>query len=88
MDAFQTNFIFGFIAGFAVATIGGAILNRINIARNGMMAPDRPMGVPTQRTPRSVMAQAAQAARQCLFWSAILVLFVIGALFALYLLLY
>lgn len=76
MDIDRTAFIAGLIVGAVIAGGFGYISGRIRLARNAMRSPDRPMTIPTQNTPRSVMEAAAAALRQCLFWSIVMVLFV------------
>jgi hypothetical protein len=80
MNIDNMTFLAGFIAGFLVAGVIGFLLNRINLARNAMRAPDRPMNVPTGNTPRTVMANAARAGQTCMTWSIALVLFVVVVL--------
>lgn len=87
MNSNEGYFLFGFIVGVGVAGFAGYMLNRINKARNDMRAPDRPMNVPTGKTPRSVMSSAAAAAQTCMLWSLALVLFlvlVLAVLFSLF----
>lgn len=84
MDIDRTTFVAGFVLGFVIAGGFGYIFRRIDLALNGMRSPDRPMNVPTANTPRSVMEAAAAAFRQCLFWSIVMVLFVVAAVFLLY----
>ena len=75
MNSNEAYFLVGFLVGFGVAGFAGYMLNRINKARNDMRAPDRPMNVPTGKTPRTVMVSAAESARTCMLWSLALVLF-------------
>jgi hypothetical protein len=87
MNSNEGYFLFGFVVGVGVAGFAGYMLNRINKARNDMKAPDRPMNVPTGKTPRSVMGSAAEAGRTCMLWSFALVLFiavVVAVLFSLF----
>lgn len=66
----------GLLAGFLIATALGAIMQRINLARYGTFAPDRPMTIATQNTPRTIMHAAAQAARDLVAWTFALLCFV------------
>jgi hypothetical protein len=84
MNSNEGYFLVGFLAGFGVAGFAGYMLNRINKARNDMRAPDRPMNVPTGKTPRSVMVSAAESARTCMLWSLALVLFLAVVALALF----
>lgn len=84
MEIDRTTFIVGFAIGFFTAGGIGFIFRRIDLARNAMRSPDRPMVVPTTNTPRSVMEAAAAAFRQCLIWSIVMALFVGTVLFLLY----
>lgn len=87
MSIDEVSFVSGFLLGFIIAGIIGAMWNRIQLARNAMRAPDRPMNVPTQNTPRTVMANAALAARTCMVWSLGLAAFVAVVIILLYVLL-
>ena len=80
----QVSFLSGFLFGFLIAGIIGAMWNRIQLARNAMRSPDRPMNVPTQNTPRTVMANAARASQTCMVWSLGLFFFVIFVLILLF----
>lgn len=82
----QVSFISGLLAGFFVAGVIGLMWNRIQLARNAMRAPDRPMNVPTPNTPRTVMANAARASQTCFVWSLSLAAFVVFVLILLYVL--
>ena len=84
MDIDRTAFIVGLVVGAAIASGFGYISRRIQLARNAMRSPDRPMNVSTVNTPRSVMEAAAAGFRQCLFWSIVMVLFLGAAGFLLY----
>ena len=55
----EGSFWLGLFFGFAIAGIGGWILGRIRLARNSMHAADRPLSVQTGKTPRQVLATAA-----------------------------
>lgn len=80
----QGSFLAGLVTGLVFAGVLGRILGRINAARSGMRAPDRPMGVATTKTPRSVMESAAQAFRSCLLWSMLLVVVLAGGSLAIF----
>ncbi len=87
MNNQEVAFISGFGLGLFVAWVIGFMSNKILKARNDMRAPDRPMNVPTGKTPRNVMASAAEAAQTCMVWSFALVLFlvlVVAVLFSLF----
>lgn len=87
MNSQEIAFISGFGLGLFVAWVIGFMSNKILKARNDMRAPDRPMNVPTGKTPRNVMASAAEAAQTCMVWSFALVLFlvlVVAVLFSLF----
>lgn len=75
MNSEEVAFFSGLLLGVFVAGTVGFMFQKILKARNDMRAPDRPMNVPTGKTPRSVMASAAEAARTCMLWSFALVLF-------------
>jgi hypothetical protein len=81
------SFLTGFFFGFLVSGVIGYMLNRINLARNAMRAPDRPMSVPTGNTPRTVLANAARAGQTCMTWSIALLLFIVVVIALLYMLL-
>lgn len=87
MNSDELSFLAGTIFGFFIAGMIGFIWNRIQLARNAMRAPDRPMNVATQNTPRTVMANAARASQTCMVWSLGLVGFVIFAMILLYIVL-
>lgn len=87
MNSEEVAFAAGVAVGLLVAGVIGFMLNKIMKARNDMRAPDRPMNVPTGKTPRSVMSSAAAAAQTCMLWSLALVLFlvlVLAVLFSLF----
>ena len=65
----------GIAIGFIIAAVIGQFLARIGAARNAKSAPDRPMSVPTPKTPRVVMSAAARGTRDMIFWTLALVAF-------------
>ncbi len=81
----QTSFYVGFFWGFVFATAIGLIARRIQIALQGVRAPDRPMNIPTARHPRDVMVAAARAFRDLLLWILILSFLILSGLVIFYL---
>lgn len=75
----RTSFYVGFFWGFVLATAIGFTARRIQIAIQGMGAPDRPMNVQTSRNPRDVMGAAARAFRDFMVWIFILIVLIFGA---------
>lgn len=71
-----------FIIGLVAAGFLGNILQQMRNQRGLMKAPDRPMNVPTQGTPNSVIAIASAAfwrfIRLCIFF--VISVIVIGAI--------
>jgi len=79
MDLEGYSFAVGFILGFTFATLLGFITGKIRGALQGMRAPDRPMVVPTTRTPRSVLLAAAAAFKDfVLWWFLMFILFIVS----------
>lgn len=73
----RESMIFGMVIGALFAGFGGIIMRRIAVSRIGTRAPDRPMVVPTSGTPRDVLRRASAAARSCLVWTLIGLLFLL-----------
>jgi hypothetical protein len=84
MNHDQMVFVAGFLFGFFTAGIAGAILGRMGLARNAINAPNRPMIVPTQNTPRDVLNTAAAALRRFVFWLLVFIAFVMMAFLLFY----
>jgi hypothetical protein len=77
MEIHQPSFFMGFVIGFLFSGYLGWVLQRIRQARIDMATPDRPMTVPTQRTPRAVMTAAAAAFWRLVRWLIVLLLSIV-----------
>ena len=75
----RESLLVGLILGVLIAGVAGNILQRIRLARLGMSLPNRPMAVRTEGTPRGIIQNASRAARTCLFWALVLILFLVIA---------
>ncbi len=84
MDLEGYSFGWGFFLGVLFATLLGMVAERIQRALQGMHAPDRPMVIPTTRTPRSVYAAAARAFRDFVFSLFLMVILIAAGLALLY----
>ena len=80
----RESLVIGLVVGFFIAGIAGNIFQRIRKARKTTEAPGKPMIVPTAGTPQGVINQAAAAARTCLFWTVILIVFVVVTIGGIY----
>jgi hypothetical protein len=63
-----------FFSGVLSAGILGLILGRINVARNDMELPGRPMSSLGPGTPRDVMSRARRGTADCLIYTVLLLL--------------
>jgi|GEM_PF-2307156 len=84
MDLEGYSFGWGFFLGFLFATLLGIVAERIRRALQGMQAPDRPMVVPTTRTPRSVFVAAARAFRDFVFSLFLMFILIVAGITLLY----
>jgi hypothetical protein len=82
------SLILGLLLGSLLTLIAGAILGKINTARNVMRSPDKPMSVSTSKTPREVFGAAAEASRTCFVMSVVFVIFLVISAVILYSLLF
>jgi len=77
MDNEQMVFVAGFTFGVFFAGIAGWIWNHIQLARNAINMPNRPMIVPTHGTPRAVLNNAIIGFRRFIFWLIVLISFIV-----------
>jgi len=80
----RESLLLGLILGVIIAGVGGNIFQRIRLAQRGMALPGRPMMVETGETPVGVMQIARRAARACLFWAGVFVIFFAGTIAIVY----